>query len=54
MKNNSTKQWLQERDTVYECCRALEAALSEHSPDMVADVRLFVRELQRLNLMEER
>ncbi|VDO05039.1 unnamed protein product [Haemonchus placei] len=42
------KDYVKER-----CCRVLVSVLEDHYPDLVKDVREFVNELQRINLLNE-
>ncbi|PIO56285.1 hypothetical protein TELCIR_22316, partial [Teladorsagia circumcincta] len=42
-----------ERCLMFEGCRVLVSVLEGHYPDLVKDVREFVNELQRINLLNE-
>ncbi|XGW21489.1 hypothetical protein V3C99_004448 [Haemonchus contortus] len=42
-----------ERCLMFEGCRVLVSVLEDHYPDLVKDVREFVNELQRINLLNE-
>uniref|UniRef100_A0A1I7WZU0 HET domain-containing protein n=1 Tax=Heterorhabditis bacteriophora TaxID=37862 RepID=A0A1I7WZU0_HETBA len=42
-----------ERCLMFECCRHLVSVLDAHFPNLVHDVREFVNELQRINLLNE-
>ncbi|ETN76508.1 phosphatidylinositol 3- and 4-kinase [Necator americanus] len=48
-EENSTK----ERCLMFEGCRVLVSVLEAHYPELVKDVREFVNELQRINLLNE-
>ena len=53
MLSSPRNPFLQDRNRVRVCCEQLETKMAQSYPSLVRDVRLFVAELERINLLNE-